>query len=55
MKSACKLASLLLFAMTLAAMPAAAQDYPSRPITMIVPYPPGGATDTIGRIIQDSM
>jgi tripartite-type tricarboxylate transporter receptor subunit TctC len=55
MKSACKLASLLLFAMTLAAVPAAAQDYPNRPITMIVPYPPGGATDTIGRIIQDSM
>jgi tripartite-type tricarboxylate transporter receptor subunit TctC len=55
MKCACKLASLLLFAMTLAAGPAAAQDYPNRPITMIVPYPPGGATDTIGRIIQDSM
>jgi tripartite-type tricarboxylate transporter receptor subunit TctC len=55
MKCACKLASLLLFAMTLAAVPVAAQDYPNRPITMIVPYPPGGATDTIGRIIQDSM
>lgn len=55
MKCACKLASLLLFALTLAAMPAMAQDYPSRPITMIVPYPPGGATDTIARIIQDSM
>lgn len=35
--------------------PAIAEDYPSRPITMIVPFPPGGATDTIGRIIQDSM
>jgi tripartite-type tricarboxylate transporter receptor subunit TctC len=34
---------------------ASAQDYPSRPITMIVPYPPGGATDAIARIIQESM
>jgi tripartite-type tricarboxylate transporter receptor subunit TctC len=34
---------------------ASAQTYPSRPITLIVPYPPGGATDAIARIIQDSM
>ncbi len=31
------------------------QAYPSRPITLIVPYPPGGATDTIARVIQDAM
>jgi tripartite-type tricarboxylate transporter receptor subunit TctC len=35
--------------------PAAAQDYPNRPITLICPFPPGGATDAISRIIQDSM
>ena len=34
---------------------ASAQTYPSRPVTLIVPYPPGGATDAISRIIQDSM
>src|SRR5689334_12256452 len=34
---------------------AAAQTYPSRPITLICPYPPGGATDAISRIIQDAM
>ena len=34
---------------------ASAQTYPSRPITLIVPYPPGGATDAISRIIQDAM
>jgi putative tricarboxylic transport membrane protein len=34
---------------------AAAQTYPNRPITLICPYPPGGATDAISRIIQDAM
>ena len=34
---------------------ASAETYPSRPITLVVPYPPGGATDAIARIIQDSM
>jgi tripartite-type tricarboxylate transporter receptor subunit TctC len=34
---------------------ASAQPYPNRPITLICPYPPGGATDAISRIIQDAM
>src|SRR5262249_4427039 len=34
---------------------AAAQTYPARPVTMICPFPPGGATDAIARIIQDAM
>src|SRR5882762_8179138 len=34
---------------------AAAQVYPSRPITMVVPFPAGGSTDTIGRIMADGM
>jgi tripartite-type tricarboxylate transporter receptor subunit TctC len=33
----------------------AAQPYPSRPITMIVPFPAGGPTDTIGRLIAERM
>ena len=35
----------------LAAPVAGAQSYPSRPIRWIVPYPPGGSTDTYSRII----
>src|SRR2546423_8592097 len=32
-----------------------AQAYPSRPITIIVPFVPGGATDVIGRILAERM
>jgi tripartite-type tricarboxylate transporter receptor subunit TctC len=34
---------------------ATAQDYPSRPITMIVPFPAGGATSILGRILAEHM
>jgi tripartite-type tricarboxylate transporter receptor subunit TctC len=34
---------------------AKAQVYPSRPITVVVPYAPGGPTDTIARIIGEGM
>jgi tripartite-type tricarboxylate transporter receptor subunit TctC len=34
---------------------ARAQDYPSRPITMIVPFPAGGATTTLARILSEHM
>ena len=30
-------------------------DYPARPVRMIVPFAPGGASDTVGRIIQPAM
>ena len=36
----------------LAALPALAQDWPSKPVRFIVPYPPGGGTDVIARIVQ---
>jgi tripartite-type tricarboxylate transporter receptor subunit TctC len=49
------LAASILAAGILANGTASSQTYPNRPITMIVPYPPGGTTDAIARIIQDSM
>jgi tripartite-type tricarboxylate transporter receptor subunit TctC len=51
----------VLFAAALAAAPGMqaaplfAQDYPNRPITLIVPFPPGGSTTIVGRIVADKM
>jgi tripartite-type tricarboxylate transporter receptor subunit TctC len=38
---------------SLLAAPALAQGYPSKPLQMVVPYPPGGGTDGLGRITAD--
>src|SRR6202521_1822610 len=35
--------------------PVRAQDYPSRSITVIVPFPPGGASDVVARIVTNEM
>ena len=35
--------------------PASAQTWPSRTITMIVPFPPGGSTDVIGRVVAEGL
>ncbi len=49
-----QLASLALLA--LSTLPALAQDeYPSRPITMLVPFPPGGVADAVGRPVAEAM
>ena len=52
--------SLLTAALVCALLPASpspsvADDYPSKGITMIVPFPAGGRTDVIGRIIAQYM
>src|SRR6516165_4677376 len=51
-----KLTSLLVALVVVCGSSAAqAQGYPSRPITMIVPFPAGGPTDTLGRILAEGM
>src|SRR5262245_58784781 len=37
------------------AAPAASQDYPSRPITLVVPFPAGGGNDALARIVAEKM
>jgi len=34
---------------------AAAQDYPSKPVTLVVGFPPGGSTDVVARILAEHM
>jgi tripartite-type tricarboxylate transporter receptor subunit TctC len=34
---------------------AGAQTYPSHPITLIVPYPPGGGVDAMGRMVAQKL
>ena len=41
--------------LALAAVAAPAQGYPNRPITMVMPYAPGGPGDTITRVFAAAM
>jgi len=54
MKRFCSVGLALALACAFAA-PAPADDYPSRPITMIVPFAAGGPTDVVGRLLAQYM
>ena len=45
----------MLFAVALLAGQARAQDYPARPITIVVPFPPGGPVDVAGRLMAQAL
>jgi tripartite-type tricarboxylate transporter receptor subunit TctC len=54
-KTAATLALSLLAAMTCLASVTRADDYPSRTITLVVPFPPGGPSDVVARIIGEGI
>jgi tripartite-type tricarboxylate transporter receptor subunit TctC len=47
--------TLFLACLCAVAQPSSAQDYPDRPIKLIVPYTPGGGTDQVSRIVADEL
>jgi tripartite-type tricarboxylate transporter receptor subunit TctC len=49
-----RLVAIVVFALA-AATGAWAQKYPTRPVLLIVPYPPGGLTDAVGRVVAEGM
>lgn len=46
---------LLLVAMACVTLPAHAQQYPSKPVRVLIPFPPGGPTDIIGRMVAETL
>lgn len=49
------LKTLALVVTTFALTAFAQEDYPTRPITMLVPFPPGGVADAVGRPVAEAM
>src|SRR5665213_1225622 len=50
-----KLLCAAILAVVSGAAAAQAQDYPTRPISIVVPYPAGGVTDTVVRLLTERM
>lgn len=50
-----RIASAMIALASFAALPVVAQTYPSKPIRFIVPFPPGGGNDIVGRIVAQKL
>ena len=46
---------LLAFALLLALTAPAAAEYPDRPVRLIIPFPPGGSNDVVGRLVANQL
>ncbi len=55
MKRTSILAALASIGLVAGVLPAAAQDYPARPVRMVVPFAAGGGTDLVGRIVAQEL
>src|SRR6187431_1872939 len=41
--------------LALAAVAAFAQEYPAKPVRVVIPWPPGGSNDIVGRLVAQKM
>ena len=55
MRSSCRWVEALLCAVLLAPLGAPAQSYPVKPVRVVIPWPPGGSNDIVGRIVAQKM